>query len=134
MAYQANEIYFTRRTYIYIRQKWTEKNRECIYNDHFHGWIKAKRSIDFPIRSEKLFIVVVSAKKKLLLARLQQNWFILPIDEWITKIPFHITHRHTRDFSVLSSIPIRSFRSTLKRLWNDIRALSDMKYRRMSLP
>lgn len=32
------------------------------------------------------------------------------------------------------SILIRSFPSTLKRLWRDIRALNDMKYHRMSLP
>jgi hypothetical protein len=49
------------------------------------------------------------------------------------QLNFHID-RHIQDFSASSSIPTRSFQSTLKRLWSDIRASSAMKFHRMSLP
>lgn len=55
----------------------------------------------------------------------------------ITQNPFFILsffHRHIRGFSASSSIPTRSFPSTPKRLWSDIRASNATKFRRMSLP
>lgn len=56
----------------------------------------------------------------------------LPLNS--SHVSISLSHRHTQDFSVSSSIPTKNFQSTPKRLWSDIRASNVMRFRRMFSP